>query len=86
VRYDANGRRGRRVREVRLVNGRPLENGRTYTVATDDYTAGGGSGFDILVGKPTRGSGVYDVDGLATYLTRLPSPVEAPRADRFRSR
>src|SRR5690606_9619110 len=25
VRYDANGRRGRRVREVRLVNGRPLE-------------------------------------------------------------
>ena len=86
VEYDPDARRGRRVGDVRLANGRKLENGRRYTVATDDYTAGGGSGFEIFVGKPVRGSGIFDVDGLAAYLGRLPSPVEAPDADRFRPR
>jgi 2',3'-cyclic-nucleotide 2'-phosphodiesterase (5'-nucleotidase family) len=83
VRYDPTAPVGKRVREVRLASGRPLDDRRRYTLATDDYLAGGGSGFDMLAPLPAAKSGRFDVDALVAYLARLPQPVRAPEEPRL---
>jgi len=40
-----------RVKEI-LVGGVPLDDGKTYTLATNDYMAEGGDGYSALVGSP----------------------------------
>ncbi|GEO80794.1 multifunctional 2',3'-cyclic-nucleotide 2'-phosphodiesterase/5'-nucleotidase/3'-nucleotidase [Pararhodospirillum oryzae] len=42
---------GQRVLAV-TVNGQPLQDGRAYLVATNDFIANGGDGYDILVRAP----------------------------------
>ncbi|HEU4698991.1 MAG TPA: 5'-nucleotidase C-terminal domain-containing protein [Gemmatimonadales bacterium] len=83
VRWDSTAPAGQRVRGVRFTDGRVLKDKARYTLATDDYLAGGGSGFTMLAGRPTKRSGIVDVDGLITYLRRLPQPVRAPEEPRF---
>jgi hypothetical protein len=45
-------------------------------MAVDDFLAGGGDGFDMLVGLPSEPSGTLDIDGVIAYLRRLPQPAE----------
>lgn len=47
--FDATRPAGSRVIEV-TVNGQPLDDNRKYTVATMDFMAGGGDGYDMLKG------------------------------------
>jgi 5'-nucleotidase len=75
VRYDPRRPLGRRVRSVQ-VGGRALRRDAQYTLAVDDFIAGGGSGYNMLVGLPAEPGGILDVDGVITYLRRLPQPVE----------
>jgi 5'-nucleotidase len=75
VRYDPRGRPGRRVRSVEL-QGQKLRHEALYTIAVDDFLAGGGDGYDMLIGLPAEPSGTSDIDGVITYLRRLPQPAE----------
>jgi 5'-nucleotidase len=63
------------VRSVEL-QGRALRRDAKYTLAVDDFLAAGGDGYNMLVGLPVEPGGMLDVDGLITYLRRLPQPVE----------
>ncbi len=53
VTYDLSEPPGRRVREV-TVNGKPLDPGRTYTIATDSFLADGGDGYTMLASGTRR--------------------------------
>jgi 2',3'-cyclic-nucleotide 2'-phosphodiesterase (5'-nucleotidase family) len=85
VRYDPRAPAGRRVKEVTLGTGRKLRPRDSYTLATDDSTAAGAGGFTMLPGRPTERVGLLDVEAAATYLRRLPQPVEVEASTGFRS-
>ncbi|HET8650601.1 MAG TPA: 5'-nucleotidase C-terminal domain-containing protein [Gemmatimonadales bacterium] len=85
VRYDPHRPAGARIRELRLTGGRgaPVSSSHQYTLALPDFVATGGSGFDALSGLSLEHTGIMDVDAVATYLQRLPQPVEVPDSARF---
>jgi 2',3'-cyclic-nucleotide 2'-phosphodiesterase (5'-nucleotidase family) len=85
IRYDPRAAVGRRVKEIRLGNGRKLRPRDNYTVATDDSTAAGAGGFTMLAGRPVERVGLLDVEAAATYLRRLPQPVEVEASSAFQS-
>lgn len=63
----------RRPGEDISVNGRPLEPGATYKIATNDYIANGGSGFKVLKRNTTKfDTGVSLRDALIDFLGTLP--------------
>jgi 2',3'-cyclic-nucleotide 2'-phosphodiesterase (5'-nucleotidase family) len=84
VRYDPRAAAGRRVKEVSLA-GRKLRPRESYTLATDDSTAAGAGGFTMLAGRPVERVGLLDVEAAATYLRRLPQPVEVDASPAFQS-
>ena len=59
VAYDPEAPAGQRVREV-LVDGAPLDDAATYTLATNDFLAGGGDGYAMFVDLPRI---VGEIDG-----------------------
>lgn len=75
VHYDPRRRPGQRVRRVE-VQGRSMRRDATYTLAVDDFLAGGGDAYDMLNGLPSEPGGILDVDAVIAYLRRLPQPVE----------
>lgn len=83
VRYEPGRPRGQRVREIRLPNGKRMDDRATYTLAVNDFLAGGKDGFAMLAGLPQERTGIVDTDALVNYLRRLPQPVELPADDRF---
>ena len=85
VRYDPRAPAGRRVKEVTLGSSRKLRPRDNYTLATDDSTAAGAGGFTMLPGRPIERVGLLDVEAVATYLRRLPQPVEVEASTAFRS-
>jgi 5'-nucleotidase len=74
VRYDPRASK-RRVRSMELSGGRKLRTDATYTLAVDDFLSAGGDGYTMLLGLPAEPGGMLDVEGLITYLRRLPQPV-----------
>ena len=81
--YDPGRPAGRRVRRVRLPDGRDVRGDGTYTLAVSTAVADGAAGFVMLSGATREDTGVTDVAALVAYLQRLPQPAEAPVADRF---
>jgi 2',3'-cyclic-nucleotide 2'-phosphodiesterase/3'-nucleotidase/5'-nucleotidase len=75
VRYDPRRRLHRRVQSVELSGGRKLRRDATYTLAVDDFLSTGGDGYAMLTGLPSEPGGTLDIEGLITYLRRLPQPV-----------
>ncbi|MBI4410108.1 MAG: bifunctional metallophosphatase/5'-nucleotidase, partial [Gemmatimonadetes bacterium] len=85
VEYDPRQPVGQRV--VRLVlDGEVVRDDATYWLGAPDFLAGRGDGYtplgDALVQENT---GIVDLDAVADYLRRLPQPVRAPTAPRFRA-
>ncbi len=81
VRFDRSRDPGKRVREVRLLDGRKIRGKDVYSVAVPDVLT---RGPDAIAPAPSEGSsGPPGVDVLAQYLPRLPQPVEPPRTVRF---
>jgi 2',3'-cyclic-nucleotide 2'-phosphodiesterase (5'-nucleotidase family) len=74
VGYDPRARK-RRLRSVELTGGKQLRNDGVYTLAVDDFLSAGGDGYTMLAGLTGEPSGMLDVEGLITYLRRLPQPV-----------
>jgi 5'-nucleotidase len=85
VRYDPRRPARKRVKEVEFQGGRKLQAEATYTLAVDDFLAAGGNGYVMLTGRPSEPAGMLDVDGLITYLRRLPQPVEVTGVTGFLS-
>ena len=84
VRYDPRAPAGRRVRSVALAGGRKLRAEAAYTLVTDEATASGRG--DLLPGgRPAERLGIRDVEAVATYLRRLPQPVELGASVAFQS-
>ncbi|PYP11255.1 MAG: hypothetical protein DMD56_07150 [Gemmatimonadetes bacterium] len=81
--YDLGKPAGRRIKRLRLANGKDVDDGRTYTLAVSDFLAAGGSGYTMLVGAPPSEVGVTDVDALIQYLAVLRQPISAPDDPRF---
>ena len=77
VRYDPGRDPGKRVREVRLVDGRKIGGRDVYSVAVPDVLTRGPNA--IAPASSGHPSGTLGVDVLARYLTRLPQPIEPPR-------
>ena len=50
VKYDSSKAAGEKVTEV-LVNGEALDPDKTYQLATDDFMAIGGDGYEMFKGK-----------------------------------
>src|SRR2546423_897598 len=62
--YDAGKPAGRRIKRLRLANGKDLDDGRTYTLAVSDFLAAGGSGYTMLQGRPSgEGGRLWGVGG-----------------------
>lgn len=54
-----------------LVDGKPLEQGRTYRLATNDYSASGGDGYPKLTDQPSYvNTGYVDADLLVQYIKK----------------
>ncbi|MEF2277234.1 bifunctional metallophosphatase/5'-nucleotidase [Deinococcus sp. YIM 134068] len=72
--FDPTRPAGSRVTAV-TVNGQPLADTQTYTVAMNTFTAQGGDGFDVF--KNARGrrldTGTLDIDILVNYLKARPA-------------
>ena len=85
VRYDSSRPAGRRIREVRLPTGRRMEDRATYTLAVNDFLAGGKEGFTMLPELNPERTGIVDTDALVNYLRRLPQPIDLPADERFLS-
>jgi len=81
--YDLGKPAGRRIKRLRLANGKDVDDGRTYTVAVSDFLGAGGSGYTMLVGAPSSEVGVTDLDALIQYLAVLRQPIAAPDDPRF---
>jgi 2',3'-cyclic-nucleotide 2'-phosphodiesterase (5'-nucleotidase family) len=74
VRYDPRKRR-QRVQSIELAGHKKLTPKATYTLATDDFLSGGGDGYRMLAALPAEPGGMLDIEGVITYLRRLPQPV-----------
>jgi len=73
----------RRVEAVLSPDGRMISDEERLTVGTTEFLATGGDGFVLLTRGPMERKGWVDVDALAAWLERLPSPVEPPRSERW---
>jgi 5'-nucleotidase len=83
VSYDSSKAAGRRVRAVRLPNGREPEDRRRYTLAIDGKLPAAQTRIPSLGRAQPERTGVSDLDALMAYLRRLPQPVTLPDDSRF---
>ncbi|MEU8775170.1 bifunctional metallophosphatase/5'-nucleotidase [Streptomyces sp. NPDC048606] len=72
------------VDSVRL-NGAPIEAGKTYRVAMNEFLAGGGDGFTVLKEHKNKLVGVSDLDAFNALLAKSSAadPIAPPAADRI---
>jgi 2',3'-cyclic-nucleotide 2'-phosphodiesterase (5'-nucleotidase family) len=83
VTYDPRRPAGQRISRIRLLNGRPLDPRRTYTLAVQDVVAAGGDDFGMLTAWPSTDAGLTDLGAVIGYLSVLGQPVKAPADERF---
>ncbi len=76
--YDPARPVGKRVLALTLADGTPVQDGATYTVAVQDFLAGGGDRYDAFR-QPVarRDPGTLDLDAFIAYLKKQPQPVAA---------
>jgi 5'-nucleotidase len=69
-RYDARKPEGSRVSGIAL-DGKPLDDGTTYRVVTNNFLAGGNDAFPMFASGTNRAQpGIRDIDALTDYLVR----------------
>jgi 2',3'-cyclic-nucleotide 2'-phosphodiesterase/3'-nucleotidase len=81
--YDPGRDEGRRIRNVRLPDGREVRGNQTYTLAAGTSLFVGSTGFPTVQWLPREDVAITDVEALANYLQLLKQPVEAPTENRF---
>jgi 2',3'-cyclic-nucleotide 2'-phosphodiesterase (5'-nucleotidase family) len=76
VRYDPTKPVGRRINSIALQGKRKTRPADRYTIATDEETAAGSGGYEVLRGLPMQRAGLLAVEADAAFLRKLPQPVE----------
>lgn len=84
VHYDSTRAPGARLLDVRLLDGRPLEDEATYRLVMNDFLVTGGDGLALgsTAGRVER-LPLTDLDAVIAYLRSRPQPVRAPAEDRL---
>jgi len=82
VKFDPSRPVGRRVREVRLANGKKIDKKRSYRLAVPENVAGDAR-WGLPRVTPEAESGLIDLDAVTTYLRRLSSPISYTPDPRF---
>jgi 2',3'-cyclic-nucleotide 2'-phosphodiesterase (5'-nucleotidase family) len=83
VRWDPAAPEGSRIREVRLSDGRVVDDDDVVTLGLSEFVATGGDRFTSLAqGRMTR-TAMVDLDAVIAYLQSLPQPVRAPDVGRW---
>lgn len=80
--FDSRLAVGSRVTKV-TINGQPLINKKSYTLATNVYLLGGGDGYDMFKGArllTKQGAGLADSEILRKAIARVPQGI-APQVD-----
>ncbi|HEU0299604.1 MAG TPA: 5'-nucleotidase C-terminal domain-containing protein, partial [Longimicrobium sp.] len=84
VRYDPSAAAGSRVREIRLDDGRVVDDGDVVTLGLSEFVATGGDRYTSLADAPMTRTALVDLDAVIAYLQSLPQPVQAPEVGRWR--
>ncbi len=82
VKYDAGMPAGKRIVEVTLADGRPLDLKGKYRVATNDFMAAGGDGYTVFKDSALTDTFVFVRDILANAVKKAGS-IEFQGDDRF---
>lgn len=82
--YDPGRAPGSRVLSASDANGAPLDPARRYTVAANDFLAGGGDFFPAFAAARDVTPVGVDVDALEAYVARAKGPLEARIEGRVR--
>jgi 2',3'-cyclic-nucleotide 2'-phosphodiesterase / 3'-nucleotidase / 5'-nucleotidase len=82
VRYDSAAPPGARIADIRLGDGVPLDDQRTYILGVPDFFADGGREYTTLMTLPQERLELTMLDGAITYLAALPQPIVAPAEPR----
>jgi 5'-nucleotidase/UDP-sugar diphosphatase len=80
ITYDSNGKNGKIDMDSVKINGQPIDDNKTYTVVTNDYTAAGGDGYSMLNTADKFNSSELVSAAVVEYVKTLPTPVE-PKAN-----
>ena len=81
--YDPRKPAGRRIKKLRLADGRGVDGDGRYTLAVSDFLGSGGGGYSMLRGLPWGDVGMTDLDAFIQYLSVLRQPVAPPNDARW---
>ena len=73
--YNPKAKAGSRVNSVKIGN-KPLNKGRTYTMATNDYLAKGGDGYSVF----KKGKVIIDASGATLMASMVMDYIKANRS------
>ncbi len=60
-----------------MINGKPIDVNKTYTVAVNAFLASGGSGFSVFTRGVVIAQGPTDLEAVVSYIKSLPQPFTA---------
>ena len=83
VRWDPSAPEGSRVREIRLPDGRVVDDDDTVTLGLSEFVATGGDRYTSLAQGRTTRTALVDLDAVIAYLQSLPQPIRAPDVGRW---
>lgn len=83
VRWDPDAPDGSRIGEIRLSDGRVVEDADVVTLGLSEFVATGGDRYTSLAEGRTTRTGLADLDAVIAYLQSLPQPVAAPDVGRW---
>jgi 5'-nucleotidase len=84
ITYDPRRPAGSRITELRLSEGRSLDDDGRYVLVLSDFLAAGGDGLGVTERAiVVEELSIVDLDALIAYLQKQPSPVRAPDARRI---
>jgi 2',3'-cyclic-nucleotide 2'-phosphodiesterase (5'-nucleotidase family) len=83
VRWDPAAPAGSRVREVRLTDGRVVEDDDLVTLGLTEFVATGGDGYAMLARVPFTRTELIDLDAVIRYFESLPQPVRPAEVGRW---
>lgn len=85
VAYDSTAPSGRRIRSVRLDDGREVGDADRVTLGLSEFMAQGGDRYTSLAGGTRTPLNRVDLDVFIEYIRSLPQPLRAPAVGRWRA-
>jgi 5'-nucleotidase len=83
VRWAPAAAAGSRIREIRLDDGRVVNDDDVITLGLSEFLATGGDRYTSLAAARTTRLAMVDLDALIAYLESLPQPIRAPATGRW---